>query len=330
MKHRPAEDLRGQFRRAVKAWGLLGALAAVLASSSHAQDLAPRAYLITPIHSNAVTLTWSFYSGGLDFNNVVPISNATGTYSVPVFSLYHSLNLFGRSANITASLPYAVGTFSGDVGEGERRSIYRSGLVDLSARFSVNLIGGRAMEVPQFVKWKQKRILGASLKVVAPTGQYDPHKLVNWGINKWAFKPEVGYSQRFGNWVLDAYAGAWFYTTNSQFYNPPLYAPQTQAPVGSFEGHLSYDFKRLLFTSKLHGWASLDGNFWWGGIASIYGIPNPKTDQSSSRLGGTFSFPYSRHQSVKVSLSGGTYSRFGGDYTNLQVAWQYSWLGRPK
>src|SRR5271165_6902508 len=203
-----------------------------------AQDLAPRAYVITPPHANAVTLTWSFYTGGLDFNNVVPVNNATGTYSVPVFSLYHSLSFFGRSANITASLPYAVGNFSGDVGE-DRHSIYRSGLADFSARFSVNLIGGPAMQVPQFVKWKQKKILGASLKIVAPTGQYDSHKLINWGSNKWAFKPEVGYSQRFGNWVLDAYGGVWFYTTNQQFYHPPIPAPQTQAPIGSFEGHLS-------------------------------------------------------------------------------------------
>ncbi len=116
---------------------------------------------------------------------------------MPVFSLYHALNFFGRSANIPVSLPYAVGTFSGDVMEDDHRSIYRSGLPDLSFRLSVNLLGGRAMDVPQFVKWKQKKILGASLKVVAPTGQYDPQKLINWGINRWAFKPEVGYSQRF-------------------------------------------------------------------------------------------------------------------------------------
>ena len=77
-----------------------------------AQDLAPRAYIITPLHSNAVTLTWSFYNGGLNFNGTIPITGATGTYSVPVFSYYHSFSFFGRSANITASLPYAVGTFS--------------------------------------------------------------------------------------------------------------------------------------------------------------------------------------------------------------------------
>src|SRR5215470_2714756 len=51
-----------------------------------------------PLHANAVTLTWSFYDGGLNFNGAIPITGATGTYNVPVFSYYHSLNFFGRSA----------------------------------------------------------------------------------------------------------------------------------------------------------------------------------------------------------------------------------------
>jgi hypothetical protein len=294
-----------------------------------AQDLAPRAYLITPLHANAVTLTWSFYDGGVNFNGTVPITGATGVYNVPVFSYYHSLSFFGRSANLTASLPYAVGTFSGQV-LGKDRSIYRSGLLDFSARFSVNLLGGPAMQPQQFVKWKQKRILGASLKVVAPTGQYNPTKLINWGINRWAFKPELGYSERWGNWVLDGYAGVWFYTTNPAFYDIPFPKPQTQAPIGSVEGHLSYDFKKLVRSSELRGWASLDANFWWGGIAALNGIPNPDTKQTSSRIGGTVSLPFKKHQSIKVAYSAGTYGRFGGNYQNLQVAWQYSWLGWPK
>jgi hypothetical protein len=298
--------------------------------SSPAQDLAPRAYVVTPIHSNALTLTWSFYDGGLNFNNAVPITNATGTYNVPVVSLFHSFNFFGRSANITLALPYAVGHFSGDVTE-QNRTIYRSGLLDFSTRFSVNLLGGPAMDIPQFVKWKQKTILGASLKMVAPTGQYDPHKLVNWGINRWAFKPELGYSERFGHWVLDAYGGVWFYTTNPAYFSIPNPQPQTERPIGSFEGHFSYDFtNKTIGSAKLHPWASVDGNFWWGGITALNGIRNLKSEQTSSRIGVTVSLPFSRHQSFKVAYSDGTYIRFGGNYQNVQVAWQYSWLGRPK
>ena len=289
-----------------------------------AQDLAPRAYIITPLHSNAITLTWAFYDGGLNFNGTIPITGATGVYNVPVFSYYHSFGLFGRSANVTASLPYAVGNFSGSV-LGNQRSIYRSGLLDFSARISVNLKGGPAMPAQQFAKWKQKILLGASLKIIAPTGQYDPTKLINWSINRWAFKPEFGYSQRWGEWVLDGYAGVWFYTTNNAFFDIPAPRPQTETPVGSFEGHLSYDFKKA---KRL--WASLDGNFWFGGITSLNGVRNLESKQTGSRIGGTFSFPVSKHQSLKVSYSDGTYIRFGGNYQNISAAWQYSWLGRPK
>jgi Putative MetA-pathway of phenol degradation len=295
----------------------------VFKPSGRAQDLSPRAYLITAVHSNAVTLTYSFYDGGLNFNGTIPIIGATGTYSVPTFTYYHSFNFFGRSANINVSLPYGVGTFQGEV-LGTHGSIYRSGLLDLTARLAVNLKGGPAMPPKEFAKWHQKMLLGASLKILAPTGQYDPPKLINWGTNRWAFKPEFGYSQRWGNWILDGYAGVWFYTTNDAFFNRPLPTPQTEEPIGSFEGHLSYDFK------KQRMWASLDGNFWFGGITALNGIRNPATKQTASRIGGTFAYPFTKHQSLKFSYSDGTYIRFGGDYQNLSVAWQYSWLGRPK
>src|SRR5262249_49161181 len=134
-----------------------------------AQDLSPRAYVITPIHSNVVILTWSFYDGGLNLNGTVPSTGATATYHVPVFSYYRSLNFFCRSANVTASLPYGVGTFEGNV-LGTQKSVYRSGLLDFSVRFAVNLKGGPAMPIQDFVKWKQKTLLGLSLKVIAPTG----------------------------------------------------------------------------------------------------------------------------------------------------------------
>ena len=286
-----------------------------------AQDLAPRAYLITPVHANALNLTYSFFTGGLNFNGTVPITGATGTYSVPVISYYHAFNLLGRSANITASLPYGVGTFEGEV-LGAQTKVYRSGLLDSGYRLSVNLKGAPAMQLKEFVKWKQKVLLGASVRIVAPTGQYDPYKLINWGINRWAFKPEFGYSQRWDKWMLDGYAGVWFYTANNAAYAGPFPGKQTQTPVGSFEGHLSRDFGKRRF------WASLDGNFWFGGITSLNGIQNLETKQTSSRLGGTISVPVNRQQSFKANYSVGSYVRFGGNYHTVTVGWQYSWIGR--
>jgi hypothetical protein len=74
----------------------------------------------------------------------------------------------------------------------------------------------------------------------------------------------------------------------------------------------------------------LDGNFWFGGTTSLNGISNPATRQKSSRVGGTFSFPLAKNQSIKIGYSNGTYVRFGGNYQSFSVAWQYSWLGKQK
>jgi hypothetical protein len=42
------------------------------------------------------------------------------------------------------------------------------------------------------MKWKRNRLLGASLKVIASPGHYYLQSVVNWGINRWSFKPELG------------------------------------------------------------------------------------------------------------------------------------------
>ena len=297
-----------------------------LGFAAKAQDLAPRAYVVTPTGSNALNLTYSYLEGGLLFDGAVPITGATATISLPTLSYYHALDFWGRSANIAIALPYGVGDFNGEV-LGAPKYAYRSGLLDSFIRISVNLKGGPALRATEFADWRQKRLLGASLKIVTPTGQYNPMELINWGNNRWAFKPEFGYSQRWGNWVLDGYGAVWFFTTNTEFFSHNIYYPGVQSlseqPVGAFEGHLSYDFKPRL-------WISVDGNFWFGGKTSLNGVQNPITLERSSRVGVTASIPFTRHQSMKLSYSNGAYISYGGNYQNVSLSWQYSWIGWPK
>ena len=304
---------------------IIATLVLCLKGALSAQDLSPRAYVITPVHGNAITLTYAYYQGQVLFDGIVPITGASATLSTPIATIYHSLNFFGRSANVTASIPYGVGTFKGTA-FGAEQSAYRSGLLDSIYRFSVNLKGGPAMTAADMRKWKQKTIIGISLKIIAPTGQYDSTKLINWGGNRWAFKPEFGYSHRWDHWVLDGYGAVWFYTTNPEFFSRNVFVPglqsQSEKPVVAFEGHLSYDIKPRL-------WISLDGNYWHGGETSLNGVPNPQTIQNSSRIGVTVSIPLRKHQTLKFSYNNGAYVNYGGDYQNVSVAWQYSWLGRP-
>jgi hypothetical protein len=290
-----------------------------------AQNLVPRAYFITPIHSNAVILTYSFNEGGLLFNNVLPVTDGTATIHATIISYYHSFGFFGRSANITASLPYSVGNYQGTFMDSETK-LYRSGLLDSSFRFSVNLKGGPAMTAKEMQSWQQSTIVGVSLSVFAPTGQYDGTKLINNGSNRWAFRPELGYSRRFGHWVFDAYGAVWFFTTNPEYWSHNAFfadtRSQSQKPIGAFEGHISYDIKPRL-------WISLDANSWFGGAVSLNGVENPDTYQLSSLLGASASIPVSKHQSLKIGYNNSDYIQYGSNFRNVSVAWQYSWIGRP-
>jgi hypothetical protein len=304
---------------------LIGALLLSCGLMLVAQDLSPRAYLITPIRSNVIIVSYGFNSGNLLLAGL-PITDASANVSIPIVAYYRSLGFFGRSANFTVSLPYGVGDFRGSV-MGSETSVYRSGLLDSVYRFSVNLKGGPAMSVSEYLKWKQKLVIGASIRVVAPTGQYDSRRLINLGGNRWGFRPEVGVSRRWGHWVLDAYGGIWFHTTNPKFFSENEFNPgitaQSQSPIGSVESHLSYDITRRL-------WASFDANFWFGGKVALNGVENVNSGFRNSRIGGTVSVPLSKHQSVKFSYSNGAYVRYGGNFQNVSVAWQYSWITNPK
>ncbi len=145
----------------------------VSAAFASAQDLAPRAYVITPIHSNAVVVSYSYFDGDLIFDNSTPITGATARISVPIFSVYHSFNLVGRTASFTASLPYGVGNVRGTVMDTETRA-YRSGLFDTTFRFSVNLMGGAAMNLRSAFpddgdtgSWTVTRLFGSSPRITS-------------------------------------------------------------------------------------------------------------------------------------------------------------------
>ncbi len=283
--------------------------------SLYAQDLTPRAYRITPVGSNAVTLTYSFFSGSIFTDPAVPITDFTARYHAGAFSYYHSFGFLGRSANVAGSLPYALGSFQGIAGNNENK-VYRSGLADARVRLSINILGAPAMNLHEFLDWSEKTTLGASLTVAAPTGQYDPARLINPGSHRWAAKPELGFARRWGRWTMDLYAGAWVFRENVKFF--PGSSSKSQAPVGTGEAHLTHNL-----TSR--SWLSFDGNFWMGGRTTTNGIR--KSDlQKNSRLGATIAIPLNSHQSLKFSYSAGSYISIGGDYQNISVAWQYSWI----
>jgi hypothetical protein len=291
-------------------------VASVLCSrDSAAQDLEPRAYASSPTGTNFLIIGYGRSTGEVLFDATVPLTDVDAKLNAGTVGLGRTVGIGGRLALLTAALPYSWGTVEGLVAEQARR-ITRSGLVDARFKLSVNLLGPPAMSPAQFVKAPPRTVFGASLTAVAPSGQYDPQKLINLGSNRWAFKPEVGVSHPAGRWDLDAYAGVWLFTKNDAFFTGE--ATRRQDPIVAFQGHASY-------TIKPRAWAAVDATWYGGGKATVDDGPET-SGVKNTRVGATLAWPIGRRQSVKVAYSAGATTRAGTDFRTLAIAWQLLWM----
>jgi hypothetical protein len=172
------------------------------------------------------------------------------------------------------------------------------------------------MTTKEFAHNRRSYIIGASLTAQAPAGQYGGTKLINIGANRWAFKPEVGFSYPVKKLDLDFYAGAWFFSDNSNFY--PGEVNRSEQPLTALQAHVSYTVRRGL-------WAAFDSTWYGGGAVSVNGGPL-MDGLSNSKLGATVSIPLPARQSIKVSYSSGIYGTIGANLNTVAVSWQRVWF----
>ena len=125
--------------------------------------------------------------------------------------------LFGRVASFALVVPYVDAEITGDVAE-VARSATRTGFGDLRLRFALGLLGSPALTPREFAQRTPRPALGASVIVVAPTGEYFPDKLINIGANRWSFKPEIGVTWPLGKWDFELSSGVWLFGNNDDFF----------------------------------------------------------------------------------------------------------------
>ena len=285
-----------------------------------AQDLDPRAYARAPVNATFLISGFSLSHGGVVTDASLPLTDVHATVETPSLGIARSFSLFGQTAQAFAALPYSWAQVSGNL-VGEARQTTRAGLSDMRIRLSVLLRGARAASVLQIAKAPRRTILGASVTVVAPTGQFLPDKLINLGTNRWTVKPEFAVSQPLGTrWLLDTYAALWMFTENNSFYPGTLV--RTQSPIGAFQAHISYNFRPL-------AWAAFDATYYVGGRTTIQGVANDDR-QSNSRIGATLVLPVGRRHSVKLAVSRGAIVRYGADFSTISLGWQTAWAPMPK
>jgi hypothetical protein len=299
---------------------LAASFVAVLGGTALAQDLEPRAYSASPVGTTFAVVGLGRSSGDVIFDPSVPISDVNAEIQAATLGLGRTFSLGGRLGQVAAVLPYSWGTVEGRVFE-EARRVHRSGLADVRMRMAVNLRGAPAMTPREFAaRGRRTTLVGASLALIAPTGQYDPSKLINLGSNRWAFKPEIGISHPFRHWDLDVYGGVWFFTDNADYF--PGASTRDQDPIGVVQAHASYTFKQ-------RGWVAADMTWYGGGAASVDQAP-PIGRQNNARYGATLAWPIGRRQSIKASYAAGAVVRSGSNFRTFAVAWQVLWFDRQK
>jgi len=282
----------------------------VTAARADAQELEPGAYTVSPVGYNVLNVGYGFNTGDLTFDPSLPVEHASATIHSASVSVGRSMDLFGRSATGLVALPIIDGHVEGFYA-GQFASVDRAGLGDLRIRLGVNLYGSPARKMPEFAKAPQaKTNIGVSLTVVAPTGQYDPTKIINLGLNRWAFRPQGAFIRNRGPWMFELYGGAWLFTTNDDYVGHH----RSQDPLAEVQ----FSFRR---TFRPGLWLSANANFYSGGRTHLDDAA--KQDfQTNSRVGATLSWPLGQKNAVRVAVSRGAYTTIGADFFAVSASFQ--------
>jgi hypothetical protein len=294
----------------------LCALVGIGASRARAQELEPRQYSNVPVGMNFLLAGYTDSDGGVLFDPSIVLDNAQLRVDGPVLGFARGLALGGLSAKIDAGVSHVCMSGSADF-QGQRVSRDKCGITDAKTRLSVNFHGAPALHARDFAGYKQELIVGASLQLGVPIGDYTSTDLINIGANRWSAKLEVGMSKALPrHWILELALSDTYYEDNDEFRGAHR---RQQDSIWALQMHAVRNLPKGI-------WIAVDATSYRGGQTTTDGAAEPNR-QSSDRLGLTVSFPVTRAQSVKAYYSSGLVTRTGTDFDTVGVAWQYRWGG---
>lgn len=294
---------------------LLAWLAPALCSQIAAgQELEARAYAPNPVDARFALLSGQDSSGDVLLDATSPIQDFEVQANIFSAGIGGTFALRDRVASLAVVAPYADVTATGLL-NGVPERVDREGMGDLRLRLTLSLLPGSAVAPADFARSPPDRTLGVSVVVSAPTGEYLDDKLVNIGTNRWAVRPEIGGSRRFGRWNVDGSLGVWLFDDNDAFLGS---LERSQDPLMTLQGHVSYTFAPRL-------WLGLSGTWYTGGTTSVDGV-SERNRQENSRAGLTLAIPVGQKNSVRLSWSKGVTARFGGDLETYALTWQHLWF----
>jgi len=291
---------------------LVAAVCTLWAVASTAQEISPRLFWPTPKGTQVFVSGYSYASGDVLFASSIPIEDADSRVNTGILAYTQTIGLWGRTSNLLVEMPYSWGKTKGLLnGEPAKRDF--SGTGDLGITLNVNLRGAPSMTREDFLAFRAnpRPLIGASLKVIAPTGKYYDERVINTGSNRWAARAKLGAIFLLKpKVVLELSASAWFFGDNNKY----VIGKKEQDPIFAIETNL---IKRI----RPGLWASLDLTYYTGGLQTVDG--NPLRDkQSNLKVGGTLVVPFWRRHAIKLGYANGVVTRYGNAFDQFLVSYQ--------
>jgi len=287
----------------------------MLAASAEAQELEPRRYSNIPVGLNFVGLGYAYSKGNLLIDPSIPIEDIDAKVHIFALRYVRSMSLFGKNARLSVMIPTVLGDWKATL-DGELLTREIDGIGDVRVALDFNFIGAPALKLSEFGSYDKKTVVGATLQVRVPVGQYDPERGLNLGTNRWTFIPQIGASHVMGRWTVEAIAKVWLFTTNDDFFGGNTLQ---QRALGSIQTHGIYTFRPGLWIAAGVGLAN-------GGRSVINDDPRD-TLQQNSRLGIVFAYPLSARRGLALSFGTSLTTSSGTNSRNVGLAYQFGWGG---
>ena len=278
------------------------------------QELEPRSFTNIPRGMNFVVVGYSYSFGNVLLDAQLPADEIRSKLHTTFGAYVRSIKIFGLSGKVDLMIPWASGDYSTvveDIDSG--RSV--SGLGDSRFRLTVNFTGAPSLTKEEFRDYKPTVISGMSLRIICPTGEYDPNYVVNLGSNRWVFWPTWGISKFLNKWILEGHVNVAFITPNREFL---VDNTLTQKPLGGFKIHVIRSFKG-------NWWISLSSGYLTGGKTYIDGEVK---DSRISNLRIGLNAAVTIRQNNVLRLTSFTGIRFdrGADFDAIALTYQFRWI----
>jgi len=286
----------------------------------HTPDLAcgqfsdPRTYENTPVGTNQLELGYTYVHANALLDTSLVVAGAKFNINQGIVDYTRYFGLFHRLSWVEVGVP--VAGLSGSV-TGTNIQGSTAGAGDSSYALGMLLKGGQVLTVDQFEHYQPTTTLGLGLIITAPTGSYQPNKILNLGSDRWSFKPELAWSHPFGReqqWEFDAYANVSFYTDNTSYHGKEILR---QDALPGIEGHLSYSF-----TDNI--WASFDTRYSFRGTTTVDGVPQDNTQQNFV-LGTEMSISLNPRNTLTFEFAKALVHSNGPAVTGFSVKYDYTW-----